>query len=93
MIEVNETGACSPLPQYECHKVVSALKLEDVSVQDGKVAIQPAKGQGFAAFYVEIEWASRYKPEGDDKGYYVVYADGYKSWSPTKAFEEGYTKK
>ena len=25
-------------------------------------------------------------------GYYVVYADGYKSFSPATAFEEGYTK-
>lgn len=25
-------------------------------------------------------------------GYYVVYTDGYVSWSPAKAFEEGYTK-
>lgn len=25
-------------------------------------------------------------------GYYVVYADGYVSYSPAQAFEEGYTK-
>ena len=25
-------------------------------------------------------------------GYYVRYADGYESWSPAKAFEEGYTQ-
>lgn len=24
--------------------------------------------------------------------YYVQYDDGYKSWSPAKAFEEGYTR-
>ena len=24
--------------------------------------------------------------------YIVIYADGYKSWSPAKAFEEGYTR-
>lgn len=24
--------------------------------------------------------------------YYVKYADGYQSWSPAKAFEEGYTR-
>jgi len=23
-------------------------------------------------------------------GYYVVYEDGYESWSPTKEFQEGY---
>lgn len=25
-------------------------------------------------------------------GYYVLYEDGYESWSPAKAFEEGYDK-
>ena len=25
-------------------------------------------------------------------GYYVRYEDGYESWSPAKAFEEGYTR-
>ena len=25
-------------------------------------------------------------------GYYVVYADGYASFSPSKAFEDGYTR-
>ena len=24
-------------------------------------------------------------------GYYVRYPDGYESWSPAEAFEEGYT--
>lgn len=25
-------------------------------------------------------------------GYFVVYEDGYESFSPAKAFEEGYTR-
>ena len=25
-------------------------------------------------------------------GYYVLYKDGFASWSPAKAFEEGYTR-
>ena len=25
-------------------------------------------------------------------GYWVLYEDGWQSWSPAKAFEEGYTK-
>jgi len=27
----------------------------------------------------------------DEQGYLVVYADGYESWSPKKAFEDGYS--
>lgn len=29
--------------------------------------------------------------DGADPGYYVRYVDGYESWSPTKAFDEGYS--
>jgi len=36
-----------------------------------------------------IEAAER-KPEVGD--YVVIYDDGYASWSPAKAFEEGYTR-
>ena len=32
----------------------------------------------------------KHNPEAG--GYYVVYEDGYKSFSPAKAFEEGYTR-
>jgi hypothetical protein len=28
--------------------------------------------------------------EGNEEGYHVVYGDDYESWSPKKAFEEGY---
>lgn len=28
----------------------------------------------------------------NDKGYHVIYADGYKSWSPKKQFEDAYRK-
>ena len=33
-------------------------------------------------------------PEGVDAtgGYYVLYEDGFASWSPAKAFEEGYSR-
>lgn len=29
--------------------------------------------------------------KGKVGGYYVVYEDGYESWSPAEAFEKGYT--
>ena len=37
------------------------------------------------------EYSGRVKL-GKDPGYYVVYEDGYESWSPTKAFEDGHTR-
>lgn len=38
------------------------------------------------------DYRTKCKATESDLGYYVVYDDGYKSWSPAKAFEEGYTK-
>ena len=45
--------------------------------------------------HVNAEWIHRHK--ADDRGaasliggYFVQYADGYQSWSPAKAFEDGY---
>lgn len=45
---------------------------------------------GFAPFQVSGEYMKKHTPEVG--GYYVVYADGYKSYSPAKAFEDGYTR-
>jgi hypothetical protein len=43
----------------------------------------------YAPFAVSAEYLAKHKPEIG--GYFVVYDDGYKSFSPAKAFEEGYT--
>lgn len=50
--------------------------------------ITPAEGD-YAPFEVDWAFMAKHKPEAG--GYYVVYDDGYKSFSPAKAFEEGYT--
>jgi hypothetical protein len=44
----------------------------------------------YAPFTVDAAYLVKHKPEPG--GYFVQYADGYKSFSPAKAFEEGYTK-
>ena len=46
--------------------------------------------EGYAAFPVSRRYMLKHTPKVG--GYYVVYADGYKSWSPAQAFEEGYTR-
>lgn len=43
----------------------------------------------FPSFVVSGEFMAKHKPVAG--GYFVVYADGYESFSPAKAFEEGYT--
>jgi hypothetical protein len=79
------------MPKYRCHKVVHALKIQAVTSGLGVVGprIVPAD-EGFSPFEVSSEWIERFKPEAG--GYYVIYEDGYKSFSPAKAFEDGYTR-
>jgi len=88
------------MPRYKCHKEVHALKIaalesdsvraqRDNSETTGGTWITPAD-EGFAPFHVNREYVTKHSPEVG--GYYVVYADGYKSYSPAKAFEDGYAR-
>lgn len=72
------------MPRYQCHKKVWALKIDSVS----GTTITPADKR-YAPFDVPAEMFLRYVPVAGD--YYVLYADKYASFSPAKAFEEGYT--
>jgi hypothetical protein len=45
---------------------------------------------GWNGFYVTGEYMAKHKPEVG--GYFVQYDDGYTSFSPAKAFEDGYTR-
>ncbi len=92
--------AQAEMPKYKCHKEVWALKIASIELDrdraqaenretDGSATITPAD-EGYAPFRVPHEYVHKHKPEAG--GYYVVYADGYKSFSPAKAFEDGYTK-
>lgn len=77
------------LPKYVCHKEVRALKIKDVLRTNGKYLLSFVD-DGYAAIEVSNAWVDRFGPT---KGsYYVVYADGYTSISPSNAFEEGYTR-
>lgn len=88
------------MPRYKCHKEVWALKIAaiahkknpDVTGQSASASygavIEPTEF-GYAPFEVSAEYVIKHRPEAG--GYYVVYADGYKSYSPAAAFESGYT--
>lgn len=78
------------MPKYKCHKKVWALKIKHISLADNdKGAELTPDEDGYAPLLVSQEYMDKHKPEVG--GYYVVYADGYKSYSPAKAFEEGYS--
>lgn len=76
------------LPAYVCHKEVRALKIKEIDRRDGKYFLVFCE-EGYEPLEVEAGWIDRFGPTRG--GYYVVYKDGYTSFSPARAFEEGYT--
>lgn len=74
-----------PLPMYTCHKQIGALKIKTII---GNTIVP--EDEGYAPLEVSHEYLMKFEPIAG--GYYVVYEDGYKSFSPAHAFEKGYTK-
>ena len=78
------------MPKYRCHKEVHALKIAEVTLNwtiNGDAMVTPEEN-GYAPFLVNGEYLRKHDPQVG--GYYVVYVDGYKSYSPAQAFETGY---
>lgn len=91
----------TPLPSYRCHKEVWALKIKEIQRDTPLTTDPPADEEepgativpvelGYAPFPVTAEFMRKHRPMPG--GYWVVYKDGYQSFSPAQAFEEGYTK-
>lgn len=92
MGEVNSGNASSEMPRYKCHKKVWALKIEQVRKipeEDYEWTLTFAEA-GFSPITVGEEFFGRHNPNPGD--YLVTYEDGYRSISPAKAFEDGYTR-
>lgn len=77
------------MPQYQSHKKVWALKIKRVELRPANGHIIHPEDEGYAPFEVSDEYIQKHNPQAG--GYYVVYKDGYQSWSPAEAFESGYT--
>lgn len=78
------------MPKYKCTKEVWALKIESMvhsTEEGGFMTIQPTDKR-YKAFAVSQEYVDKHNPQVG--GYFVQYEDNYASYSPTKAFEEGY---
>jgi hypothetical protein len=83
------------MPRYKCHKQVWALKIATLKStakpdeeSDGSLLMVPAD-EHYAPIKLDAAYVNKHRPQ--EGGYYVVYDDGYKSYSPAKAFEDGYT--
>ena len=90
MSAIEEAGA--EMPKYRTSKTVWALKIaaiESSPATDGAARITPAEA-GYAPFEVDAAYMRKHTPQVG--GYYVVYRDGYKSFSPSDAFEESATR-
>lgn len=83
--EAGAPAAAMEMPRYQSHKKVWALKI--AAVEGVRLSFVD---KGYAAILVDAKLFARYRPVPGD--YYVQYDDGYKSISPAKAFEEGYTR-
>lgn len=83
------------MPRYKCHKEVWALKIKWIinappdATPDCTRALEFDE-PGYAPMTLTDLYFDKHKPEAG--GYYVVYEDGYRSFSPASAFESGYAR-
>jgi hypothetical protein len=77
------------IPQYRCHKVVRAAKITELRGNGNADMPDLVLGEIGGIVALLPDWHAKHKPQVG--GYYVVYEDGYTSFSPAKAFEDGYT--
>lgn len=85
------------MPRYKCHKEVQALKIKSVEwecqpwqgIQSGPATLT-FEDERYAPLMVGRQYTARNMKLAAG-GYYVVYDDGYQSYSPAEAFEAGYS--
>lgn len=86
---MTETSATNMMPSYRSHKVVQAAKIVSVEADEGRLHVA-VEGRGPGGFSLGTTWMERHRPVVG--GYLVRYPnDDYYSFSPAKAFEDGYT--
>lgn len=82
-------------PLYKCHKVVPAFKILRIAKGASEVPGEPdfynlwPTDHDLDPVEVSQAWHAKHQPQ--EGGYVVFYKDGYTSFSPAKAFEDGYT--
>lgn len=87
--------ATREMPVYRSHKKVWALQIK--SIEDLGTDTTTDENPVVRIHFVEPGYAPvkmnlRSKPTPEVGGYYIVYKDGYCSFSPAGAFESGYTR-
>lgn len=80
-------GPAVELPQYRCHKIVRAARITGFR-PNGTDAPDLLLGEIGGIVSLLPEWHEKHRPQIG--GFFVRYEDGYTSFSPATAFEEGY---
>lgn len=90
-----EGQAMAQMPKYRSHKEVWALKIArvehagcDTTTDENQIVVVHFDDGVFASQKFNLHG----KPTPEAGWYMVQYEDGYTSFSPTEAFEGGYTR-
>lgn len=83
------------MPRWKCHKEVNAFKIREIKMigeppvnsTDQRAMLVSTDG---GSVIVTAEYIRKHRPQIG--GYYVLYEDGYHSFSPAAAFESGYAR-
>lgn len=74
-------------------RMLTANEIDNLPIGEftalGEGIIIPVE-EGYGPIRVDTQYMLKHNPQPG--GYYVVYEDGYKSFSPAEAFEGGYTR-
>jgi len=88
-LKIKAITKANPPTIDELERILNSEPSTDTPNEEVVGAFLTPEEDGYAEFPVSREYMLKHNPQPG--GYYVVYSDGYKSYSPAKAFEEGYT--
>jgi hypothetical protein len=74
------------IPEFKCHKKVKAfriIQIEELNPLSGATIMKDCAGHSAT---VTKDYLEKHKPQIG--GYYVLYKDGYESFSPAEVFED-----
>lgn len=77
------------MPKFNCTKQVHALKIKTIENGDDESAVINFVDENFSPL-IHTKEDQMHKPMPGEGWYYVVYRDGYTSFSPASEFEDGY---
>lgn len=86
---VTEGNSAIEMPKYKCYKEVWALKIDGIEPTVDGGAWLTFENTKYGKRKVDRDYIQ--KRGANAGGYFVLYADGYQSFSPAEAFEDGYT--